>query len=190
MNESENKRLFIAIDLPETIKQAIGELQITLKRYARDAKWVRSEGMHLTLKFLGYVGAGRIDEIARALDSAATNYAPFLIELAGCGFFPNARRPNVLWAGIRSEGIFPLQQEIETGMEGLGFPKENRRFSPHLTLCRFRESAGLLPLAREIEKLKEKTFGDFHAREYALFESVLKRSGAEYSKLRIFQLTQ
>jgi RNA 2',3'-cyclic 3'-phosphodiesterase len=182
------KRLFIAIDLPEPIRDKLQQLQQELKRYARDAKWVKVGGIHLTLKFLGYVDQSRIPDIVNALSGVVKSFAPVEIDLNGCGFFPNARRPNVLWVGIESKTIQNLQKEVESSMERLSFEKEDRAFAPHLTLARFRDPKGLLPLTQAAEKLSNKISGNFVADHISLFQSILRREGAEYIVLKKFSL--
>ena len=163
-------------------------LQKQLKPFARDAKWVNVNGIHLTLKFLGYVDPDRIPEITEALAGAAKHQFAVSIQARGCGFFPNARRPNVLWVGVNALELTPLQQEVEEKMEELGFEKENRAYSPHLTLARFKDNRGLLPLAKETEKFAEKDFGSFTANSFTLYESILRPQGAEYHNLHDFLL--
>jgi 2'-5' RNA ligase len=161
--------------------------QIRFKHFVRDAKWVNPHGIHLTLKFLGYVDPDRIPEIQDSLTGISNHFPPFPIRVSGCGFFPNARRPNVLWAGVHSESLLPLHQQIESSMERLGFEKENRPFSPHLTLARFKNTRGPLPsLIRETGKDSELEIGDFAANSFSLYESILKRQGAEYHNLKEF----
>jgi RNA 2',3'-cyclic 3'-phosphodiesterase len=182
------KRLFIAIELPAPIRQKLQQIQQELKRYARDAKWVKVTGIHLTLKFLGYVDQSRIPNIVDTLSDVAKSFAPVEVDLNGCGFFPNARRPNVLWIGVESKTIQSLQQEVESSMERLSFEKEDRAFTPHLTLARFREPKGLLPLTQVAEKLSSKISGNFVADHFSLFQSILHREGAEYIVLKQFAL--
>lgn len=186
MMESESqgtkKRLFIAIGLPAEIKASLESLQRELKRFARDAKWVKVDGIHLTLKFLGYVEPERIDSIRESLSHLKLPGA-FPVEARGCGFFPNARRPAVLWVGVKSEQLSRLAQDIEDATGKLGFEKEKRAFSPHLTLARFRDPHGLIPLAQEVGKKNETVLGTFTASEFVLYESVLHRQGAEYKAL-------
>jgi len=180
------KRLFIAISLTEDVRHNLNELQQTLRKFARDAKWVKVEGIHLTLKFLGYVEAEKIPEITAAMQPIAESAQPFPIQVKGCGFFPNSRRPNVLWAGVISDQLQPLQKQIEDATEKLGFERENRPFSPHLTLARFRDHHGLTPMILETEKWQEKALGSWDARDFVLYESILQRQGAEYHKLNTF----
>ena len=181
------KRLFIAIGLPESLHKELEKLQKQLQPFARDAKWVNVSGIHLTLKFLGYVDPAQIPEITEALSKSVKTFSSVAIQASGCGFFPNARRPNVLWVGIDAPELAPLQQNVEEAMERLGFEKENRPFSPHLTLARFKDHRGHLALAKETEKLAGKNFGHFTANSFSLYESVLRPQGAQYHILQEFK---
>jgi RNA 2',3'-cyclic 3'-phosphodiesterase len=180
------KRLFIAISLTEDVRHNLVELQQTLRKFARDAKWVKVEGIHLTLKFLGYVEEDKISEISNSMQPIAQSTQPFPIQVNGCGFFPNSRRPNVLWGGVISDQLQLLQKQIEDATEQLGFERENRPFSPHLTLARFRDHHGLTPLILETEKWRDKPLGSWNATDFVLYESILHRQGAEYHKLNVF----
>ena len=184
------KRLFIAIGLPESLKSELEALQKNLKRFARDAKWVNVKGIHLTLKFLGYVEPENISSIQESLGKITQGSASVEIRAQGCGFFPNARRPNVLWVGVDAPQLLPLQIRVESAMESLGFEKENRAFSPHLTLARFKDNRGLLPLAHEVEQFTGKQFREFTANSFSLYESILRPQGAEYHILHRFLFTE
>jgi RNA 2',3'-cyclic 3'-phosphodiesterase len=183
-------RLFVAIKLPEQIEIKLGEFQHHLKPFARDAKWVNHLGIHLTIKFLGEVKEEMLPEIQNALEECSRQFGPIKIDVSGCGYFPNERRPNVFWVGVIADELKPLQQSMEEKFATLGFEKENREFNPHLTLARFRDPHGRLPLVHETNKTKNSKFGDFVASEFHLFQSVLKRSGAEYTILKTFPLTK
>ena len=182
------KRLFVAIGLPEPLRNELENLQKQLQPFARDAKWVNISGIHLTLKFLGYVDPAQIPEITEALFNSVKAFSPVMIQARGCGFFPNARRPNVLWVGVDAPELAPLQQDVEEAMAKLGFEKENRAFSPHLTLARFKDHRGHLALAKETEKLAGNDFGSFTANGLSLYESILRPRGAQYQILQEFQL--
>lgn len=184
------KRLFVAIALSDSLTTELEQLQKQLKSFARDAKWVKVSGIHLTLKFLGYVEPETISTIRESLADIAKESGSISIRANGCGFFPNARRPNVLWVGVDSPGLLPLQQQVEDAMAKLGFEKENRPFNPHLTLARFKDHRGHLPLGQEIEKFSSRNFGEFTAQSFSLYESILSRQGAEYHKLQEFVLTE
>ena len=166
-------------------------MQERFKRFVRDAKWVNPAGIHLTLKFLGYVKIEQITEIEKLLADVSRNFSPVSVRVQGCGFFPNARRPNVVWAGIQSDALLALQKQVEDALERLGFEKENRAFHPHLTLARLKNTRGPLPsLAEEAQKFSNKDLGHFIAQKFSLYESIMKRDGAEYHNLLEFQLSK
>ncbi len=181
------KRLFIAIHLPEQILQQLEEAQWNFKRFARDAKWVQAQSIHLTLRFLGYVDPTTVPAIQESLASLSQGFSPVKVVIKGCGFFPTSRRPSAFWAGVDSN-LLPMQQQIETAIQKLGFEKEERAFNPHLTLARFRDPHGLLHLAEEAKKFQDTVFGEFIAKSIILFESILHREGAEYIRLGEFPL--
>ncbi|HJZ12150.1 MAG TPA: RNA 2',3'-cyclic phosphodiesterase, partial [Acidobacteriota bacterium] len=120
--------------------------------------------------------------------AAAKGYGVFSIRLRGCGFFPNARRPAVLWCGVDCDELGGLQHEIDNRLAALDFEKETRPFSAHLTLARFRDPHGLFWLAKEVEKIKDSDWGQFPAKEITLYQSILHRTGAEYRALETFPL--
>jgi 2'-5' RNA ligase len=134
-------RSFIAIELPELVKQELTALESTLKkRCAQVVRWVDPQAIHITLKFLGDVASDRIDEINMAIDEATQGLSPFRLELQEVGAFPNLNRVQVVWVGTKGEldKLAYLQKQIEVNTEQLGFPREERTFTPHLTLGRVR----------------------------------------------------
>jgi 2'-5' RNA ligase len=157
-------RLFVALDLPDAVRQSLRELIARLKPECRSAKWVRPEGMHITLKFIGEVGAEKLDTIRAAL---ATVHAepPVDMQFGGLAFFPNERRPRVLWCGVKaSANLAELAAGVERALVPLGIPAESREFVPHLTLARFRSDGGsrndLEKLVRAADELKSYDFGN------------------------------
>jgi 2'-5' RNA ligase len=181
-------RLFIAVGLPEEVETKLEEFQNELKPFARDAKWVNPHNIHLTLKFLGEVKEEKVPELQEVLKQSGKNIEPVSVTVQGCGFFPNARRPSVFWAGVKTEPLLGLQKIIEERTQNLGFEGENRPYSPHLTLARFKDPRGRLSIANEAEKRKDYEFGQFITANFSLYQSVLKRSGAEYTVLKSFLL--
>jgi 2'-5' RNA ligase len=187
-------RLFVALDLPDAVRQSLRELIARLKPECRSAKWVRPEGMHITLKFIGEVGAEKLDTIRAAL---ATVHAeqPVEMQFHGLAFFPNERRPRVLWCGVKASGnLAELAAGVERALVPLGIPAESREFVPHLTLARFRSDGGsrndLEKLVRAADELKSYDFGNACETEFHLIESLLKPSGAEYKRQRTFQIVK
>ena len=183
-------RSFIAIEVPGALKSRIEELQRELRRTDADAKWVRPEAIHLTLKFLGSIPEEAVEKISRALAPIISAWVPFEIRIHGMGGFPSSRNPRVVWVGLdRGKGdVHSLQQAIEGPLAELSFPPEDRPFSPHLTLGRVRSSRGKSALAQVLEKNKEVEIGNFRAGEVFLFRSELKPSGAVYTKLLDFRM--
>jgi 2'-5' RNA ligase len=180
-------RLFIAIEIPSDVRNALAALVKELQKTAPKAKWVRPENLHVTLKFLGSTEEAKRDQIEDTL-KAIRSPQPVSLEFRGLGFFPNQKRPRVLWAGIESSAnLRPLAEDIDRSMHGLGFPLEERRFTPHLTLARF-DPAGLPPnLASAVKQHTSRGFGSLNAREFHLIESRLKPTAAEYTTLQSFR---
>lgn len=183
-------RLFVALDIPDATRDRIRTLVARLKPLAKDARWASVEGMHVTLKFIGHVEREQCEPIRSALSSIHSS-APVEMRFRGVGFFPSGRRPRVFWCGIDSSGnLAELARDIERALLLLGIPAEKRAFQPHLTLARFdppHPPGLLLPVSEEIESLD---LGATRETRFHLFESVLKRSGAEYTKLNSFQFVR
>jgi 2'-5' RNA ligase len=179
-------RAFIAIDLPPEIQAALARQQAAFRAVCSDARWTLPQGTHLTLKFLGEISDQKVSQVTAAL-SALPAFPPFAVEVKGFGFFPDARRPSVFWAGIVAPPhLSELARQVEDSMEKLGFARERRAFSPHLTLARFkipRRQPGLVAL---VEQQADTPLGGFEVSEFFLFESKLSPHGAEYRKVARF----
>jgi RNA 2',3'-cyclic 3'-phosphodiesterase len=179
-------RLFIAIEIPTHVRDALALFIKELRSATPHAKWVRAENLHVTLKFLGHTDAGILAKIERALQTVHSPQ-PVTLEFSGLGFFPNEKRPRVFWAGMkRSANLAPLAEAIDRTMHQLGFPLETRPFAPHLTLARF-DSPSLSPkLAEAVNQNRSRNFGSLTTRAFHLIESKLKPTGAEYTELQSF----
>ena len=176
-------RLFVAMDIPDDVRCAIGARAAQLRLVCRNARWVRIEGLHVTLKFIGETPPEKAAGIKTALASIPSR-APIPMNFRGLGFFPNLQRPRVLWVGIEAgTGLGELAAAVETALGALGIPREERAFSPHLTLARFDTPRGLDALHAAIEKAGLLEFGVATAKEFHLYQSVLKPGGAEYTRL-------
>jgi|SRR5208282_2895978 2'-5' RNA ligase len=179
-------RLFVALDFPDEVRDAVRELIAKLRPLCKTARWVRPEGMHITLKFIGHVPAEKLDPIRAAL-AAVRSDTPVEIHFRGVGFFPNERRPRVAWCGMEvSPNLAQLAADIESGLEPLEIAREERAFVPHLTLARFESPHGVAKLVRHVQETPPQDFGSARETEFHLYESTLKRSGAEYRKLESF----
>ena len=182
-------RLFVALDIPDGVRRAIGEMIARLRDVAHGARWVRAEGVHVTLKFIGEMPAERVASIKQALRGArgAGVVAPVEANFRGAGFFPNERHPRVFWAGVEaSPNLAELAREVDARLSSLGIAAETREFRPHLTLARFKSEDGLPRLREEIKKLEPFDFGSMQASEFHLFQSLLGAGGAKYTKLATF----
>ena len=193
-------RLFVALDLRDDVRRALGDLMAKLKPLSPDARWVRPEGMHVTLKFIGHAvetgDAEKLDAVRAAL-AAVRSDRPVEMNFRGVGFFPNAQRPRVVWCGVYpSENLAPLAANIDQALEPLGIAREDRAFVPHLTLARFNQSrpgnrsrsnrTTGEALQSAATKMAERDFGSARETEFHLFESITKPGGAEYRKLEIY----
>jgi 2'-5' RNA ligase len=183
-------RAFIAIELTQTILAQLSAVQSQLKAAlpAGCVRWVRPEGTHLTLKFLGDVPGAQSEAIKSALALAASTVPAFSLEAGELGCFPNLRRPSVVWVGIQepSGALVRLQRAVESAIAPLGYPSEKRPFSPHLTLGRVSRQArpgDLRRLGEYVESASIGRLGQMTASEVALIQSQLKPSGAEYTTL-------
>ncbi len=189
-------RLFLAINLPAEIKEKLAALQNELAESRADVRWVRPEGIHLTLKFLGNVSEDRIEEIVAAAQEAIKKASPGVIKLGikGLGTFPPHKAPRVVWAGLTGDlvPLARLQQALEEALARIGFEKENRPFIPHLTLGRVKSSRRKEALLKKIEKYREEEITPeiIEVSEIVLYQSTLHPKGAIYTPLRRMSLKQ
>ncbi|MDD4909864.1 MAG: RNA 2',3'-cyclic phosphodiesterase [Candidatus Omnitrophica bacterium] len=184
----ETIRAFIAIELPQEIKDALEELQHMLKKTGADVKWVEPDNIHLTLKFLGDTDVAALDKINESLSKIAAGFSAFEATLSGLGTFPPGGSPRVVWAGLKDKenACGRIAQAIEEEMQRLGFPKEKREFKSHLTLGRVRSSLNLLKLADEIKSRKDHFSGagrSFRVSSLSLIKSTLTPKGSIYETL-------
>ena len=190
----ERLRAFVAVDLPPAVRGAVEGVIGELRSRANDGvRWVRPEGVHLTLKFLGDIDEDSVPQVSGALDRRAASAVPFDLFLEGVGAFPNARRPRVIWIGLDGglEPLLALQQAIEQELEGLGFARERRPFNPHLTLGRIRDGISAPQRGRLSEALAEVRVQpgvELPVREVSLMRSDLRPSGAVYTRLHAAEL--
>lgn len=136
----EQVRVFVAVDLPASLQGGLGFLVARLRGLPGEARWVSGPHLHLTLRFLGELDVQRVGDVTSAVARAASRHAPFTLTLAGLGLFPPKGAPDVVWVGVTEgeEALRSLQADVETELELAGFPPEERRFTPHLTLARLR----------------------------------------------------
>ena len=183
-------RLFVALDLPDEVRIAVRDLIENFRRSVRGPSWVRPDGIHITLKFIGEVREERVGLMVKALQ-AILPFPSFELSFGGLGYFPNERRPSVLWAGIVAPPVLAeLASAIERALEPLGVAKETRDFHPHLTLARLKSPAGVPQLRDAVKKLQDVQFGKSRFKEFHLYQSTLKPTGAEYARMATFSLAE
>lgn len=194
-------RLFIALDIPDEIRERITRFVEGVSGFAPDARWAKPESLHVTLKFIGEQPDDAAESIRRALSTIQTG-APE-IHFRGYGFFPTARSARVFWIGMEATPqLAALAAVIDGKMPALGIPKEDRAFSPHLTLARGAGGSGSPRRNkkdgpnRTFQRLQEKLsvlptpeFGTMTARSFFLYQSQLSPKGSKYTKLFAFDLT-
>jgi 2'-5' RNA ligase len=163
------------------IKTALEAIVRRLKARGADVRWVDAGGMHLTLKFLGWIDESRVARVECVLADVARRHAPFPLRLEGAGAFPTERSPRVLWIGFAAEPrVLALQADLETALEAEGFEREGRAFTPHLTLGRVKGRDRLAGAMSELARLRGESIGEMTVRALSLFESRLHPDGAEY----------
>jgi 2'-5' RNA ligase len=180
-------RLFVALQIPSAVLENLASLLASLRAITKEPRWVRAENLHVTLKFLGEVAEEKVAAIRSALGEVRSG-EPVKLEFRGLGFFPNEKHPRAFWAGIEvSPNLKTLSTDIEGAMEKLGIPREQREFSPHLTLARFERPRLPEALRKIIAENAQRDFGSLQTNEFHLIQSKLRPSGAEYTTLTSFR---
>lgn len=194
-------RIFVALDIDEDIRSRIAKFAYDLQPYAPDARWVKPESLHITLKFIGEKPDPLVKQVEQALSSISA--APFQLTFAGSGFFPTPKAARVFWIGIAAQvGLAKLATNIEDALVDIGIAKEARAFSPHLTLARSSGGSGaprwrkgdkpnrqFAVLQRQLEGSAVPDFGTMTAREFFLYRSQLSSKGSTYTKIARFALS-
>jgi len=184
-------RAFVALELSDSLKDGILSLIDELRGAGVRASWSRAATLHLTLKFLGDVEEALFPDLVAALEAAAAEVPPFTFDTTSMGAFPSPTRPRVIWLGVEpADGLYSLQEAVERELTPLGFPREKRRFHPHITLGRIRD-AGATPhdvdlpaLIAELPVPRGRTAAD----ECALIQSTLTPRGARHETLNTIRL--
>lgn len=181
-------RTFLAIDLPGEIRSALREVTAPLRERCRGWRWLRPEGIHLTLRFLGEVDEADITRQEATWRRVADATPPMRLDIGGLGVFPPRGRPRILWIGVRETSTTPvlarLASSLEAAARDLGFEIESRPFRPHLTVARaLRGERPVAPSADEVDPV-----GPFEATEVTLVRSELRPEGARYHAVQAFRL--
>jgi 2'-5' RNA ligase len=186
--QDERLRLFVAVLLPEAWLSDLAADQETLRRAGLRLRYVRPEGIHLTLKFLGETRAHLVPRILAVLAGVAARAAPCSLELGACGVFGSTRRPRVVWRAVAGDRacLSALARSVDEALAGVGFAREARPFNPHLTLARVPEDlspADAARIAPAVQALGGLSAAAFRLERLSLMQSVLGPGGAEYTEL-------
>lgn len=188
-------RSFIAIDLPDSIKDALARVGQELRDQVprRSLRWSRVSGIHLTLKFLGDVEEADLSKIGDVLKQVGGRHTSFTLSVGGVGCFPNPRRPRVVWVGVQEDSgaLRALQRDVEKSLAPLGFEREKRSFHPHLTLGRARRNVSSTDQRRLGEIIAATELGELgqvQVASFRLMRSDLRPDGAVYTLLAAFEL--
>ncbi len=178
-------RTFIAVELTEEFKKRIEEVQTPLKKIGADVSWVKPGNVHATLKFLGEVPEDKIEKVFEGTEKALEGIRGFKLSLKDLGCFPSMKRPRVVWIGVEKgrEELSVMAKRIEQEMDNIGYPKENREFSPHLTIGRVKSPKNIERLAEQI-KLTDFQTDDIEIKEVVVMRSQLNPAGAIYTPLK------
>ncbi len=176
-------RLFTAIDLDQEVLLRLERLLSALRPEAL-IKWSPLDNLHITIKFIGNWPESRLDELSEAL-ALLPRRTPFEVELKGLGWFPNERQPRILWAGVEGgDPLSKLARDTDEQLEPLGIQKEDRAFSPHLTLARIKSPVPLDMIRQKVQQARPTSFGKFRVAELALYRSDPGSNASIYRKLR------
>jgi 2'-5' RNA ligase len=186
-------RVFIAIDIDEQIRKALGNLQNELRSKVdikkSDVKWVNPDNIHLTLKFLGEIKDQEAVDVCNITKEVASRHESFELALETVGHF-GGRSARVLWIGTgqNSDNLLQLQSDLEEQLASAGWPRETRKFSGHLTLCRVRNSKAGVKLAQMTEGYKDFKLGTVSADSVSVYQSQLTPTGPIYTVLGNYKL--
>jgi RNA 2',3'-cyclic 3'-phosphodiesterase len=183
-------RAFIAIEIDPATLQRIVEATDELRAKISDIRWTPHANCHLTLKFLGAIDETQVDAVGLALERELSLFPRCTINAKGLGVFPDVKRPRILWVGITGKALAMLAEKVATILAPMGFRREQRAFTPHLTIGRWRE--GKPPpgeLASVLDKWQDHDFGGSSVHEVKLFQSILKPGGAQYQPLKTARLS-
>jgi len=186
-------RSFLAFEIPEEIKKTVSFIYEGLKASSLEGvRWVKQENIHLTVVFMGNINEKDIDAIGRAVEKTCNKYAPFRIKAKGAGVFSSLRNARVLWIGVEGdiERMTYFRESLQKKLKAFGIKREdNKRFSPHLTVGRFKKGFNQPDKLREvIERFKDVLSPEAVLNELALFKSELRPDGAVYTKLNSWPL--
>ncbi len=183
-------RCFIAAELPQDLLQEIGRYIRRIAEYSSGVRWVKATGIHITLKFLGEINPPAVEQVRDILPDIKQVAGPFDMTIRGSGFFPNRRQPRVIWLGLEHDpehSLFRLHEWLDRHLADMGFEREKRRFSPHLTIGRIKGQEDLRPVFNFLDEhpFPEKTF---RVDRLFFIRSSLQPGGAVYSTIAEYPL--
>ena len=178
-----NIRTFIAVEVTPTIRSRLVAMQRELASTAQEVKWVEEDNLHVTLKFLGQVDEREVHTVCRLAQEAVAGQDPFEMTVAGIGAFPNANRPRVIWAGVTAGGpeLIRIHANLEQALRAQGYPREDRPYTPHITLGRIRQITPNSQLAAALEQHQDWEGGHTLVREVLVMASELGSDGPHYT---------
>jgi RNA 2',3'-cyclic 3'-phosphodiesterase len=193
-------RVFVAVDLEPHIRVRIARFLDGVRGFADEARWVRPESLHVTLKFIGEQSEEQVAAVTERLQNVTAT--SFELHFTGYGFFPTAKAPRVFWIGIQAgTELAELASSVDSALSELRIPREDRPFSPHLTLARGGAGSGspkwrkedrpnstFAGLQERLTAIRDLDFGTMAAREFFLYRSQLSPGGSKYTKLQSFPL--
>jgi len=184
-------RAFVALPLPNTVREKIRRAQDALGSHRFKIRWVRPGSIHLTLKFLGDVSSMDVDRIHTVLVKAVGGMGSLTLFAKGFGVFPNIRKPRVLWVGVSgdTDGLFECQRQVEEELARIGFPADSRRFKAHLTIGRSKGPIDGKRLMGAFAELEDFESPRFTVESVILYQSQLKPQGAVYTVLHKIHLS-
>jgi 2'-5' RNA ligase len=183
-------RLFVAVNFPSRLRHRIARQCRPLREAGIPARWVEPDQVHLTLKFIGEIPAGRVDVLGEALIQMAGRFRPFNLRFGPIGAFPSPRRPRVVWLGVEpTPELRFIKDDLERGLAEVGVPREQRPYQPHITLGRAPRDAE----AGEFRRLEEvartlRVSEEYRVTHLDLMQSRLEPSGAVHTVLRVARL--
>jgi 2'-5' RNA ligase len=187
-------RCFIAIDIDETLKADLTDVQARIKQQVNlhpgAVKWVQPEGMHLTLKFLGEIKDTQSVDVCGITQALCERHPAFTVEVRDVGYF-GGRSARTVWIGVGkdSQALLDLQADLEAQLDQAGCPPEGRRFSAHLTLCRVKQTRAGLALIPALATFKDLSLGSIPVDKVTVYQSQLRPQGPLHTALAKYQLT-
>jgi RNA 2',3'-cyclic 3'-phosphodiesterase len=189
-------RTFIALDFPPEIIQRIEEIIAYFRTQTpKDAlKWVSTNNLHLTIKFLGEIPEEKLDQVKAILTDSLRNKSEFNIEIEGLGMYPNKHNPRVVWLGINADDtLINLHQILDSALQAVDIEREKRAFSPHLTIARVRRQTKrntIKEIGEILSQFKVDSLGKINVKEIVLYQSELTSKGPIYTPLKVESLNK